>query len=176
MYMSQYTMYIYTICTRPLSVQAEDSRSCPGRFIPGKKPTGKEGGWAPETRKFLTLEGNKQLLCHSYVRVFTRRTGLTDNATVAIAPGLVTTETEFMNLTEILASFKSRNFSLYFLLFWENCRNIRRLSSSGGWHPVALIRTDVSEDRIASIFRVHECEQVTERSCKLLYRHRLVED
>jgi hypothetical protein len=37
---------------------------------------------------------------------------------------------------------------------------------------VALIRTDVSEDRIASIFRVHECEQVTERSCKLLYRHR----
>jgi hypothetical protein len=32
---------------------------------------------------------------------------------------------------------------------------------------VALIRTDVSEDRIASIFRVHECEQVTERSCKL---------
>jgi hypothetical protein len=40
---------------------------------------------------------------------------------------------------------------------------------------VALIRTDVSEDRIASIFRVHECEQVTERSCKLLYRHRLVE-
>jgi hypothetical protein len=41
---------------------------------------------------------------------------------------------------------------------------------------VALIRTDVSEDRIAAIFRVHECEQVTERSCKLLYRHRLVED
>jgi hypothetical protein len=41
---------------------------------------------------------------------------------------------------------------------------------------VALIRTDVSEDRIASIFRVHECEQVTERSCKLLYRHRLEED
>jgi hypothetical protein len=40
---------------------------------------------------------------------------------------------------------------------------------------VALIRTDVSEDRIASIFRVHECEQVTERSCKLLYRQRLVE-
>jgi hypothetical protein len=39
---------------------------------------------------------------------------------------------------------------------------------------VALIRPDVSEDRIASIFRVHECEQVTERSCKLLYRHRLV--
>jgi hypothetical protein len=35
---------------------------------------------------------------------------------------------------------------------------------------VALIRTDVSEDRIASIFRVHECEQVTERSCKLLCR------
>jgi hypothetical protein len=29
---------------------------------------------------------------------------------------------------------------------------------------VALIRTDVSEDRIASIFRVHECDQVTERS------------
>jgi hypothetical protein len=28
---------------------------------------------------------------------------------------------------------------------------------------VALIRTDVSEDRIASIFRVHECELVTER-------------
>jgi hypothetical protein len=27
---------------------------------------------------------------------------------------------------------------------------------------VALIRTDVSEDRIASIFRVYECEQVTE--------------
>jgi hypothetical protein len=40
---------------------------------------------------------------------------------------------------------------------------------------VALIRTDVSEDRIASIFRVYECEQVTERSCKLLYRQRLVE-
>jgi hypothetical protein len=40
---------------------------------------------------------------------------------------------------------------------------------------VALIRTDASEDRIASIFRVHECEQVTEQSCKLLYRHRLVE-
>jgi hypothetical protein len=41
---------------------------------------------------------------------------------------------------------------------------------------VALIRTDVSEDRIASIFRVHECELFTGRSCKLLYRHRLVED
>jgi hypothetical protein len=41
---------------------------------------------------------------------------------------------------------------------------------------VALIRTDASEDRIASIFRLHECEQVTERSSKLLYRHRLVED
>jgi hypothetical protein len=27
---------------------------------------------------------------------------------------------------------------------------------------MALIRTDVSEDRIATIFRVHECEQVTE--------------
>jgi hypothetical protein len=40
---------------------------------------------------------------------------------------------------------------------------------------VALIRTDVSEDRIASIFRVHECEQITERSCKLLYGQRLVE-
>jgi hypothetical protein len=50
------------------------------------------------------------------------------------------------------------------------------LSSSGKWHRVALIRTDVSEDRIASIFRVHECGQVTERSCKLLYRHRLVGD
>jgi hypothetical protein len=25
---------------------------------------------------------------------------------------------------------------------------------------VALIRTDISEDRIASIFRVHECEPV----------------
>jgi hypothetical protein len=36
---------------------------------------------------------------------------------------------------------------------------------------VALIRTDVSEDRIASNFRVHECEQVTEQSCKLLYRN-----
>jgi hypothetical protein len=36
-------------------------------------------------------------------------------------------------------------------LFWW-------LSSSGRWHRVALIRTDVSEDRIASIFRVHECE------------------
>jgi hypothetical protein len=42
------------------------------------------------------------------------------------------------------------------------------LSSSGRWHRVALIRTDFSEDRIASIFRVHECEQVTERSSKLL--------
>jgi hypothetical protein len=41
---------------------------------------------------------------------------------------------------------------------------------------VALIRTDVSEGRIASIFRLHECEQVTERRCKLLYRHRLVGD
>jgi hypothetical protein len=40
--------------------------------------------------------------------------------------------------------------------------------------PLALIRTDVSEDCIASIFRVHECKQVTERSCKLLYRHKLV--
>jgi hypothetical protein len=40
---------------------------------------------------------------------------------------------------------------------------------------VALIRADVSEDRIASIFRVHECEQVTEQSCKLLYRQRLIE-
>jgi hypothetical protein len=39
---------------------------------------------------------------------------------------------------------------------------------------VALIRTDVSEDRIASIFRVDEFELVTERSSKLLYRHRLV--
>jgi hypothetical protein len=47
------------------------------------------------------------------------------------------------------------------------------LSSSGRWHRVTLIKIDVSEDRIASIFRVHECEQVTERSCKLLYRHRL---
>jgi hypothetical protein len=37
------------------------------------------------------------------------------------------------------------------IIFWE-------------MHRVALIRTDVSEDRIASIFRVHECEQVTERS------------
>jgi hypothetical protein len=53
------------------------------------------------------------------------------------------------------------------IIFWW-------LSSSGRWHRVALIRTDVSEDRNASIFRVHECEQVTERSCKLLYRHRLV--
>jgi hypothetical protein len=41
---------------------------------------------------------------------------------------------------------------------------------------VALIRTGVSEDRIASIFRVHECEQVTERSCMLLYRQRLEND
>jgi hypothetical protein len=48
------------------------------------------------------------------------------------------------------------------------------LSSSGRCRRVALIRTDVSEDRIASIFRVHECEQVTERSCNLLYRQRLV--
>jgi hypothetical protein len=39
------------------------------------------------------------------------------------------------------------------------------LSSSGRWRRVALIRADVSEDRIASIFRVHECELVTERSC-----------
>jgi hypothetical protein len=31
------------------------------------------------------------------------------------------------------------------------------LSSSGRWRRVALIRTDVSEDRIASIFRVNEC-------------------
>jgi hypothetical protein len=33
---------------------------------------------------------------------------------------------------------------------------------------VALIRTDVSEDRIASIFRVNECEQIQSeiaRSC-----------
>jgi hypothetical protein len=29
---------------------------------------------------------------------------------------------------------------------------------------VDIIRTDVSEDRIASIFSVHECEMVTERS------------
>jgi hypothetical protein len=48
------------------------------------------------------------------------------------------------------------------------------LSSSERWRRVALIRTDVSEDRIASIFRVHKCEEVTERSCKLLYRQRLV--
>jgi hypothetical protein len=33
---------------------------------------------------------------------------------------------------------------------------------------VALIRTDVSEDRIASIFRVNEFEQVTERSSTIL--------
>jgi hypothetical protein len=38
---------------------------------------------------------------------------------------------------------------------------------------VALIRTDVSEDRIASIFRVNEYEQVTDRNSKLLYRRRL---
>jgi hypothetical protein len=33
--------------------------------------------------------------------------------------------------------------------------------------PCGSYKNDVSEDRIASIFRVHECEQVTERSCKL---------
>jgi hypothetical protein len=40
---------------------------------------------------------------------------------------------------------------------------------------VALIRTDVSEVRIASIFRVHECEQVTERLLLILsmfHRHK----
>jgi hypothetical protein len=41
--------------------------------------------------------------------------------------------------------------------------------------PCGSYKNDVSEDRIASIFRVHECELVTERSCKLLYRQRLVE-
>jgi hypothetical protein len=38
---------------------------------------------------------------------------------------------------------------------------------------VAVIRTDVSEDRIASIFRVNEYEQVqseTVSSCRRLYR------
>jgi hypothetical protein len=31
------------------------------------------------------------------------------------------------------------------------------LSSSGKWHRVALIRTDISEDCIASIFSSHSC-------------------
>jgi hypothetical protein len=57
---------------------------------------------------------------------------------------------------------------------WGKQLKLRWLSSSGRWRRVALIRTDVSEDRIASIFRVHECELVTERSCYLLYRHKLV--
>jgi hypothetical protein len=48
------------------------------------------------------------------------------------------------------------------------------MPSSGMWRRVDILLTDVSEERIVSIFRVHECEQVTERSCKLLYRHRLV--
>jgi hypothetical protein len=66
---------------------------------------------------------------------------------------------------------------LWLTYLWWFCDKINSwLSSSGRWHCVALIRTDVSEDRIASIFRVHECKQVTERSCKLLYRQRLVED
>jgi hypothetical protein len=43
------------------------------------------------------------------------------------------------------------------------------LSSSGRWRRVALIRTDVSEDRIASIFRVTRWAG-TERNSKLLYR------
>jgi hypothetical protein len=33
---------------------------------------------------------------------------------------------------------------------------------------VALIRTDVSEDSIASIFMVHDCVQVTNSLCNLL--------
>jgi hypothetical protein len=39
---------------------------------------------------------------------------------------------------------------------------------------VALISTDGSEDRIPSEVMVHDGEPVTERSCKLLYRHRLL--
>jgi hypothetical protein len=35
----------------------------------------------------------------------------------------------------------------------------RWLSSSGRWRRVALIRTDVSEDRIASIFRVYDASK-----------------
>jgi hypothetical protein len=73
-----------------------------------------------------------------------------------------------LGITSIRCAFLySQSYSSLFY-FWS-------LSSSGRWHRVALIRTDVSDDRIASIFRVHECEQVTERSCKLLYRQRLVE-
>jgi hypothetical protein len=34
---------------------------------------------------------------------------------------------------------------------------------------MALIRTDGSEDRIASVFRVHECEQVTELTTSLCH-------
>jgi hypothetical protein len=41
---------------------------------------------------------------------------------------------------------------------------------------VALIRIDVSEDRITSIFRVYECEQVTERSLIRATRCHLPED
>jgi hypothetical protein len=58
----------------------------------------------------------------------------------------------------------------------ERNEGIREIIIFWEMTPVALIRTDVSEDRIASIFRVHEYEQVTERSSKLLYRHRLIGD
>jgi hypothetical protein len=55
-----------------------------------------------------------KLLCRSYVRVFICRIGLTGDGTVALASDLIKTEIEYTNLTEILVSFKSRNFCLYF--------------------------------------------------------------
>jgi hypothetical protein len=47
----------------------------------------------------------------------------------------------------------------------ENCTSSQKLSgswrmpSSGVWHRVALVRTDVSEERIASIMRVTRISQ-----------------
>jgi hypothetical protein len=46
------------------------------------------------------------------------------------------------------------------LIICSNVLTVWWLSSSGRWRRVALIRTDVSEDRIASIFRVNECEHI----------------
>jgi hypothetical protein len=40
------------------------------------------------------------------------------------------------------------------------------MSSSGMWHPVDLVTTDVSEERVASVFRV---EKIRERSVGTSY-------
>jgi hypothetical protein len=74
-------------------------------------------------------------------------------------------------MVRILMEAKPRDWVLFYELF---C--VWWLSSSGRWHRVALIRTDVSEDRISSIFRVHKSvsyesvpiQELTTSLCNLL--------